>query len=80
MRRGHRPGSNAGVPRPNGTGSRNSQAKLSEGEVAAIVLMHAQGDSFRELGAGFGVSSSTISRAVNGQTWRHVRHNRRLRS
>jgi DNA invertase Pin-like site-specific DNA recombinase len=66
------PGASAGHAKPGNRGSRNAAARLTEDDVAAIRLMARQGDSYRELAAGFAVSSSTISRAVNQQTWRHA--------
>jgi hypothetical protein len=59
-------------PRPKARGARNHQARLREAWVRAIRRRHRRGESFSALAYDFGVSSSTISRAVNAQTWRHV--------
>lgn len=66
------PAPNRGVRRPNGTGSRNSQAVLNEESVRRLRAARRTGAGVRALAATWGVSSSTVSRALNGQTWRHV--------
>lgn len=55
-------------------GSRRSNARLSEAEVAAARALYARGGiSQWQLAASLGVSQSTLSLALRGRTWAHVR-------
>ena len=51
------------------TGEKNSQAKLTEGEVVKIFLA---GGTHESIAARFGVSGAHVSRIKNGKTWVNV--------
>ncbi len=53
-------------------GAESAWARLSENDVAEARARHGAGESGRALAATFGVSQSTMSRALSGRTWRHV--------
>jgi len=53
---------------PVGEGS--PQAKLSENQVREIRSMN--GKSYAEIARAYGVSRPTVTRIINGETWRHV--------
>lgn len=53
-------------------GVRNAKAKLDDAKVRAARSLVASGHSQRSVARMFGVDSSTISRAVTGEKWRHV--------
>lgn len=53
-------------------GSRNGAARLTEADVAEIRQRVLGGESRGSLARAFGVARMTISRAVSGESWRHV--------
>lgn len=54
-------------------GSRTGGAKLTEPAVAAARERWSRGELQADLAAEFGVTQGTMSVALNGRTWRHVR-------
>lgn len=59
--------SRGGVCPPHGRGERNSNARLTDAQVAAIREERANGATQAALAARYGVAPSTISRVVNGK-------------
>jgi hypothetical protein len=54
-------------------GSSSPAAKLSEADVSQIRLRHAEGGvTLQQLADEYGVSQSSIGKAVSRKTWRHV--------
>jgi hypothetical protein len=53
-------------------GSRSGASKLTEEQVAEILVRHAAGELHRVLAAAYGVSRPTISRIVERKGWLHV--------
>lgn len=53
-------------------GERHPQAKLTAETVVAIRREYAEGRTYREIAARFGVGRSSVCSAVRGETWRHV--------
>lgn len=54
-------------------GERQGGAKLTTEEVKKILRLHAAGRSGLSISAEIGVSSNTIYRIINGESWKHVR-------
>lgn len=54
-------------------GSRNSNATLSEADVAEMRRLRASGLMLKEIAAATGTTVSTVSKICRGETWRHVR-------
>lgn len=55
------------------SGTRNGNARLSEGDVAEIRRAYARGGvSQRKLGAAYGVGQGQIGRIVRGVRWKHL--------
>lgn len=54
-------------------GRSNASAKLSEKKILKARALNASGISTRALGRQFKVSQSTISNAIAGRTWPHVK-------
>ena len=54
-------------------GSDNYASKLRETDVVRAKQMHARGATVRDLARRFGVHASTMSRALRGLTFGHVR-------
>jgi hypothetical protein len=53
-------------------GSRHGQAKLSESQVAEILILHESGLSSVDISARFGVTARNIRWICQGKKWRHV--------
>jgi hypothetical protein len=53
-------------------GEGNPRAKLTGEKVKQLRARRAQGLTYRQLAAGFGISDVTAWAAVNGRTWRHI--------
>lgn len=58
---------------PTGAAHHRSTAKLTEDQVITARRLYAGGLSQTEISKGMGVHSSTISRAVRGDRWSHVK-------
>jgi hypothetical protein len=59
----------------NGTrplGSARAHARLTEDVVRICRTRHTAGESQRALAAEYGISNQSLSKAISGQTWRHV--------
>ena len=56
-------------------GSANGAAKLSEVDVESARARFARGESGTSMAWEYGVSGTTLNRAINGHTWKHVRTN-----
>jgi len=56
---------------PFGSGESNVRARLSEVDIGNIFILRDDGLGVREIARIVGVSPSTISRILNGKTWRH---------
>lgn len=54
-------------------GEAHPLAKLTHHKVECMRVMRLGGDSLREIARVFKVSIGTASKAINGQTWRHVK-------
>lgn len=54
-------------------GEKHPGARLTESDVAAIRSLHGAGETQRSLAKRFGVAPSTISMAVRGANWGHVK-------
>lgn len=54
-------------------GSRNPGARLTEGQVAEIRRLYADGWLQREIAVAFEVTQTTVSRIVRRKSWEHVR-------
>lgn len=59
-------------PKSRAQGERNGQAKLAARMVRAARILRRTGWYFSEIAAHLAVSESTIRRAVQRETWRHV--------
>jgi hypothetical protein len=53
-------------------GEGNPRAKLTDGKVRELRARRADGLTYRQLGAEFGISDVSACAAVNGKTWAHV--------
>jgi len=53
-------------------GEGNRRAKLTSGKVRELRARRADGLTYRQLAAEFGISDSSACAAVNGKTWTHV--------
>jgi hypothetical protein len=53
-------------------GEGNRRAKLTTGKVRQLRARRADGLTYRQLAAEFGISDSSACAAVNGKTWAHV--------
>lgn len=60
-------------------GSRSHYAKLSEDDVKSAFQMESSGASDADIARALSVSASTISKALNGQTWAHLKLQRTRR-
>ena len=54
-------------------GEAHGRSKLTEDMVMAARRLVRQGASLLDIAATFGVDKSTLSRAVSGKTWSHLR-------
>lgn len=54
------------------TGTRNSQAKITDDDVLEIRRLVADGVRRKEVAARFGICGSSVDNIVNGTTWKHV--------
>lgn len=59
-------------PPPRTIGSNHPSAKLNEKAILRIRGLDQQGFDLRQIGKIFGVSKSTISRIVRGESWKHI--------
>lgn len=55
---------------PNNTGEQNGQAKLSVKKISLAIKRRASGERLIDLANEYGVSTSTLSRALRGKTWK----------
>jgi hypothetical protein len=55
-----------------GVGEGNPRAKLTSGKVRELRARRADGLTYRQLAAEFGISDVSACAAVNGKTWAHV--------
>lgn len=53
-------------------GEKNGAAVLNDAEVLSARRLRSAGHSYAAIAARLGVCKSTIQRAVNGETWKHV--------
>ena len=53
-------------------GEGNPRAKLTNGKVRELRARRAEGLTYRQLAAEFGISDASACAAVNGKTWAHV--------
>ena len=53
-------------------GSRTTMAKLSEGQVLAIRVRYAAGETSTSLASEYGVKPTTITYVTSGRNWKHV--------
>jgi IS30 family transposase len=56
---------------PFGSGESNVRARLSESDIGNIFILRDDGKGVREIARIVGVAPSTISRILNGKTWRY---------
>lgn len=69
LRTGLRLASDASLP-----GELNGSSKLTEADVLAIRKRRAEtGDTFKAIGASFGVSKATAHNVCVGRSWRHIK-------
>lgn len=54
-------------------GTRQHLAKLTDSQVMQAREMRHAGRTFTEIAMRFGVTRITVTRAIKGQTWKHVR-------
>ncbi|MCH7909830.1 MAG: HNH endonuclease [Candidatus Hydrogenedentes bacterium] len=54
-------------------GERNGSARLTDAKVLAARRRYVRGGSLRAMACEYGVAINTITRAVRGKTWKHVR-------
>ena len=54
-------------------GSNSVWAKITEGDVERMIDMHCCGVIQRQIAKFFGMSEGSVSQAINGITWKHVR-------
>ncbi|MDE2097976.1 MAG: HNH endonuclease [Patescibacteria group bacterium] len=55
-----------------GKGEANGRARLRSVDIPILRAKHAAGQSIRSLAKSYGMSRTTIQRAINGQTWTHL--------
>ena len=57
----------------NSSGENNTMAKLTEDNIHLAKVLHSTGMSFRQIGIKLNVTGHTISRALRGKTWKHIK-------
>jgi len=53
-------------------GSRSGRAKLTEGDIPVVRQLRAEGASYGEIAAAYGLTRATVIALLKGRTWNHV--------
>ena len=55
-------------------GERNSNSKLTDGQVLSVFTRRSMGESAESIAADLGVTKTTVGDILIGKTWRHLQH------